>query len=1439
MSSLPQTVVAGASAPLGGDVAALAQLAFAASAPGATVFGSGIDPFAPPRGIAADALDLDLSDPQQRRFGDYELEAKLGQGGMGVVYRARQRSLDREVAIKLLAAGPWASRGFVERFRLEAQSAARMQHPNIVTIHEIGEQDGLPFFSMRLVRGRSLAETIQREGALAPRKAAALLRVVAEAVDYAHRLGVLHLDLKPGNVLLDEDGEPLVADFGLARRLEETLAGSDEVSGTPSYMAPEQVAGGALGVATDVYALGATLYETLTARPPFRGATARETLEQVIAGGAPVPRSFDPRIPLDLQAICMRCLHKDPEQRYAGARELAEDLGRYLEGREVKARPLNRWQRAERMVRREPRLSALVAMVVVSLLAGLLATTLQWNRADANAANALEHLWNNRTLAAESALEDGDGFRGLRAMVDNLIEMEAAGRDQLATVERQRIGILLASAPQLLRQVPLQAGASVSSVAISPDGQRFALAAHLPGGKRFFAQFRMADGTPEWSTDNPGRQLTPFRDIPHGLMRYSIDGRHILVGLMQQPVFAAPSHHDMLVLRAADGKLLETPEADTRQSDAIWSDDASLALVRYLADPSRRFPETVRVYATDGWRPLGPERPHAAVQWLFTPDNKGLLGTGDGLSFEMLDPATFAVRWTLQLGPGLETMAWAFTRDSRWLALGANDGSVHLVEVATGRLHALPSAPTTTIRWVEFDPDGKTLVALSDEGLAIAWDLATRRPRTSPIVLGSAPEGGRARLASDVLITRVGDDLRWWGLPPLAPFENFARPGAARLASSKGLWGNAFDFDPQARRLVLGGRDAMVGIWQWPRSPILRARAAPLASGTVQFDGRRVVAAEGMEVRVHEVETGSSLPWVAVHPEPVRFAEFSAGERWIVTLAGRSLRILDPASGELNGEALVLPQTPLRAQLASKAQVMVLTTTEYVGDSLEEIVWVVDLDAARFRDQRPRAPGPLQELSVDPLGRFVVLSSGWMRPDRVLDQMVPIAAEAPQCTLEAAQEKQSGARIAIDDHGRWLWTLHVQPGRQINVRAIALADCTLRADIMRPSASAMPEARAIGEQLVVHRLGMDELVVLGLDGSERRIPTQSSLKLMKDFDVSSDGRLVVQATRDAVQVFDLRRGARLSSSLAAPIAGNDAIGDLAIGSDGSRLLARTVQGRWLSWDLGLATAKGAELSALADRLVGTASSAGAVMTALRGGASGGIDTTSRSRLMRQVDLPPAREVGVEPRFRALDLRDVVNVRFDGSWPARVSMHGDIVTLGNGRHRLLGVDWRIDGGVQLSGGGPASVLHPEQAVSGWVGFPAVATRRLHLLMHQHIPMRPGDPPRVAARVRVRDTGGEERDIEIYSQRHLLTQSLIDAARGPARVAWAGVYPAAVRTGSAALNDIVGGAFLVSLDIPPELGEINGLRLSIGEGPMEAPLFYAATLELHQTPGESSP
>lgn len=341
--------------------------------------------------LPAGSLELDLHDPAQRQFGDYELLELLGEGGMGVVYRARQVSLDREVALKLLAAGPWASHEFIARFEREAQNAARMQHPAIVTIYEVGNFDGIQFFSMRLVRGESLSACLRRGGKFTPREAAALMRTVAEAVGYAHSLGVLHLDLKPANVLLDETCQPYVADFGLARRLESALAvDNDEVSGTPAYMAPEQaeVRANKLTAATDIWGLGAILYQMLTGQPPFRGDTPQDTVKLVLQGQVRSPRRFRPALALDLQAVVMRCLARDPQARYPTARALADDLQRYLEGRPVQARPLNMARKVWRWGRREPWLAGLAASFAIALVAGLVGVAWQWREATANAARA-------------------------------------------------------------------------------------------------------------------------------------------------------------------------------------------------------------------------------------------------------------------------------------------------------------------------------------------------------------------------------------------------------------------------------------------------------------------------------------------------------------------------------------------------------------------------------------------------------------------------------------------------------------------------------------------------------------------------------------------------------------------------------------------------------------------------------------------------------------------------------------------------------------------------------------------------------------------------------------------------------------------------------------------------------------------------------------------
>jgi serine/threonine-protein kinase len=305
------------------------------------------------------------------RIPGYEVEEELGRGGMGVVYRARHTRLDRPVAIKMLLAGPYARPEERERFLREARALAALVHPNVVQVHEVGELDGLPFFTMEHVDGGTLARKLAGVP-LPPREAATLAATLAVAVEAAHRRGIVHRDLKPANVLLTADGTPKVADFGLARRLDDpsgaTLTGT--ALGTPSYMAPEQARGQthSIGPAVDVYALGAILYETLTGRPPFRAESPAETVQQVLHEDPAPPSRFNARVPRALETICLKCLHKEPGRRYAGAAALAEDLRRYLRGDVITARPAGSVERLARWVRRRPERATLVLGVVLAVL---------------------------------------------------------------------------------------------------------------------------------------------------------------------------------------------------------------------------------------------------------------------------------------------------------------------------------------------------------------------------------------------------------------------------------------------------------------------------------------------------------------------------------------------------------------------------------------------------------------------------------------------------------------------------------------------------------------------------------------------------------------------------------------------------------------------------------------------------------------------------------------------------------------------------------------------------------------------------------------------------------------------------------------------------------------------------------------------------------------
>jgi TolB-like protein/Tfp pilus assembly protein PilF len=315
-----------------------------------------------------------------REFGDYELLEEVGRGGQGVVFRAWQKSLNRTVAVKIIGIGQLTTNAHLKRLRREAEAAAKLNHPGIVPVYEVGERDGTYYFSMRFVEGDCLDEVVSR-GSISVQQAAELIAKVARTVHYAHEHGILHGDIKPGNILLDANGEPHLTDFGLARLVEQgsTVTGSLEVMGTPSYMAPEQAVGNnaAVGSATDVYGLGAVLYELLTGHPPFAGGTTYETIRLLLDSEPRQPRLLNRKIDRDLSAVCLKCLEKNPRHRYSSALALAEDLERWLRHEPIRAKRSGFFTRAQKWVQRNRIIAALMLLSVI-LAAGL--SLMIWER---------------------------------------------------------------------------------------------------------------------------------------------------------------------------------------------------------------------------------------------------------------------------------------------------------------------------------------------------------------------------------------------------------------------------------------------------------------------------------------------------------------------------------------------------------------------------------------------------------------------------------------------------------------------------------------------------------------------------------------------------------------------------------------------------------------------------------------------------------------------------------------------------------------------------------------------------------------------------------------------------------------------------------------------------------------------------------------------------
>ena len=758
-----------------------------------------------------------------RRVGDYELLEELARGGMGVVYRARQVSLNRVVALKMILGGQLASAGEVQRFRTEAEAVANLDHTNIVPIYEVGEHEGEHYFSMKLVEGGNLSRlnaTCGVRNAEWQRRAARLLATIARGVQYAHQRGILHRDLKPANILLDEQGQPQITDFGLAKRVEgdRGMTQSGAIVGTPGYMAPEQAKGQkGLSIAVDVYALGAILYELLTGRAPFGGATPLDVLLQVIEREPPRPRALNPLVARDLETICCKCMEREPGPRYGSAEALAEDLERWLRGEPIAARRTGRLERAWRWARRKPVIAGLGAAVVLAVVAGTTASVLlnmslttandRLGKAVTKAGEAAdgEH---KQLLAADAAAdrERAERRRGQAAQARLFVDKAAAEleRDNLpaalpwavaalnverddperAAVHRIRLASILQYFPRLVQVV--HHADQIRAAQFSRDG-RFMLTAS-------------ADGTGRVWDAATGEPITP--PLSHGnnvnAIDLSADGKTVLTagddGMARLWDTATgkesipPLQHGLPVLFAAfnpDGQTVVTA-CGNQEKEEKAKGDARLWDAR-TGKLLRTFPHKATVYRAE-----------------FSPDGTKILtacADGAGRIWNTADAGAPLHTLTLAGQGAVFHAVWnsAGTR----VATAGNNGVAQVWNAADGKAVGAPlkhEGQWAMIFHVAFNAPGTRVITASFDHTARVWDADTGKlletyQHEKPVVHAAfSPDSAMAATAC------IDGTVRVWGADVDVPLVQSGP--ATRVA-----------FHPDGRRLLTGDQAGVVRVW--------------------------------------------------------------------------------------------------------------------------------------------------------------------------------------------------------------------------------------------------------------------------------------------------------------------------------------------------------------------------------------------------------------------------------------------------------------------------------------------------------------------------------------------------------------------------------------------------------------------------------------------------